>query len=716
MKTGTGVPRTALSVVVARDLAQRSRGGVLAYACLGAIVAMSTTLPSAHRSLGIVAVMVASVLGLVRLYIATSVERVFPIHPRRWTNAFRATTLLTSTFWGIASAAVVWLGLDANALVVLLPTAGLAAGGTVSLSSDVKLLRAFVTSILLPIVVACVHAGSAQGYGTAASIVLFLAFLQIQGGQLHRDFVSAVESQALLEERAIALEAARKDAEAAQRHAAAASAAKTDFLANMSHEIRTPMTAMLGFTDVLDGPVTEIERGGAIAAIRRNVDHLVTVLDDVLALSSIETNTMTTKMARCDLVAILLDLEAAMHIRALERRLTFRLNLATPIPRTLVSDEARLRQILDNVVDNAIESTTKGTVVVTVRFAAGAAGKARLRVEVADTSFGMTADQVERLFEPFGQTDGVQTRRHGGPGLRLALSRRLARLLGGDLQVWSKPGRGSVFTLELPTTENSTMCTTLEAPVIVIDGVRVLLAESSTESERLASTLLERAGASVEVARTGPAAVQRAQDALAAGTPFDVVLMDTDLRELDGYTATRLLRAGAYCGPILAFTAHDGTEDGARCVAAGCDAHLTKPFNRERLITAIARVTRRGPTRPSLAPPSNPSAPLTSTFADDRAIKPLLGAYLDDLVPQSEALAAALEKDDRKVIGRLAHALAGSGGGYGFPTLTDAARAVEAALANGSQALVHACVRELVTTCRRASRSRVPELSTAIAI
>ena len=708
--------RTALSVAVARDLVQRCRGGVLAYACLGAILAMSTTLPPAHRSLGIVAVVVACLLGVVRLYIATSIERIFPTHPRRWMTTFRTATLFASSFWGVVSAAVVWLGLDANALVVLLPTAGVAAGGTVSLSSDLALVRAFVASILLPIVVACVHAGSAQGYGTAAAILLFLAFLQVQGGQLHRDFVAAVESKVLLEERAIALEKARNDAVTAQKQAAAASAAKTEFLANLSHEIRTPMTAMLGYAELLDGPVTELERAAAIATIKRNGEHLVGVLDDVLDLSSIEINTMTTKSGPCDLVAILLDLEAAMQVGALERRLTFRLSLENAIPRTIVCDEERLRQILDTIVGSAIKSTTKGTVTVTVRFAAEADAGARLLVEVADTSFGMTAEQLEQVVQPFGQTESVQARRPGGADLKLALSRRLARLLGGDLHVWSKPGRGSVLTLELPATENSTMCTTLETPVNDVGNVRILLAEDSAESERLASAILARAGAIVEVVRSGNAAVRRAQDALANGAPFDVILMDMDMPDLDGFTATRVLRAGAYCGPILAFTAHEGRDDRARCIAAGCDAHLSKPFNRERMLATIARVTRRGTSRASVAPPWDPNTPLTSTYADDPAIRPLLDAYLDDLVAHADAIVAALEKDDRKAIARLAHALAGSGGGYGFASVTDAAHAVEAALASGPRSLLQTCARELVDTCRRASASRRPTPTTALAI
>ncbi len=383
----------------------------------------------------------------------------------------------------------------------------------------------------------------------------------------------------------------------------AANRAKSEFLANVSHEVRTPMTAILGFADSLaEQDVGASERAELVDIIRRNGRHLLAILNDVLDLSKIEAGRMRVERIPCSLRQIVDETLSLLRVRAEQKGLALDVEWALPLPARIQSDPVRFRQILNNLVGNAIKFTESGSVRVRVRLSDG-----QLVVDVVDTGVGMTGEQIARIFQPFTQADASTTRRFGGTGLGLAISRRMAQLLGGDIEVSSRHGEGSHFRVSLDPGELAGVgwMNAAERPEALaaapprpaaptrLDG-RILLAEDTPDSRRLVRHHLERAGLRVDVAENGVEAYRLMLDALLAGEPYDVVLMDMQMPEMDGYEATSRLRDEGYRGPIVALTAHAMTGEREKCIAAGCDDYATKPIDRATLLAMIALHLEKG--------------------------------------------------------------------------------------------------------------------------
>jgi signal transduction histidine kinase/CheY-like chemotaxis protein len=372
---------------------------------------------------------------------------------------------------------------------------------------------------------------------------------------------------------------------------------KSEFLANMSHEIRTPMTAILGYTDVLLeenwGRRSTLD---ALGILKRNGEHLLELINDILDLSKIEAGKLTVEPVACEPKQILEDVAALMQPRAEAKGLRLRIELDAGLPPWIVTDALRLRQILLNLVGNAVKFTDSGEVCLSASWTTlGGAGE--LTIDVRDTGIGMNAAHMESLFQPFRQADSSTTRRFGGTGLGLAISRRLARRLGGDVTVESTLGTGSIFrlTLTAAATSGPTGETALRehrATLLPDHGLadcRVLLAEDGPDNQRLITLVLERAGARVTLAATGEDAARLAHYAWERDQPYDVILMDMQMPLLDGYGATRLLRSQGYPGPIIALTANAMCGDRETCLAAGCDDYATKPIDRPQLLATVRR-------------------------------------------------------------------------------------------------------------------------------
>ncbi len=385
--------------------------------------------------------------------------------------------------------------------------------------------------------------------------------------------------------------------EAAKR-AEAASRAKTAFLANMSHEIRTPMTAVLGYTDLLLADSGDAEQRGLwAAAARRNGAQLLELIDGILDVSRLEADRLVIEPRACALRELVEPVVAAARESSAAKGLEFRVALAAECPESIETDPARLRQILSNLLRNAVKFTAQGSVQLRVARVPGS--DSMLSFEVADTGIGISAQDCERIFAPFGQLDESHTRRFGGAGLGLAVSRRLATLLGGTLVVESEPGRGSCFRLELPAPAvalpapgpgvASAAAAAREPRGVPAGAPRVLVAEDGVDNQRLIRAFLRAAQADVTVVENGAQALASAQAALDAGAPYDLLLMDMQMPVMDGYEATRRLRELGYAAPIVALTAHAMRGDRERCLAAGCDDYLTKPIDRKVLVQALAR-------------------------------------------------------------------------------------------------------------------------------
>jgi PAS domain S-box-containing protein len=426
-----------------------------------------------------------------------------------------------------------------------------------------------------------------------------------------------------LREYADRLETANQLLQSSNAAAQAATRAKSEFLANVSHEIRTPMTAILGFTDLLMENVERPENIDALRTIQRNGRYLLGILNDILCLSKIEAGRLDVERIRCSPAHVLADVVSLMRVRADAKRLPLTVEAATPIPQTVLCDPARLRQILLNLVGNAVKFTEHGEIRIVMRLLNADAAEPRLQFDVIDTGIGMSGEAAARLFRPFMQADASTSRRFGGTGLGLTISKRLAEMLGGDIAVASTPGKGSTFSVWVATgpldgvpqercgekgtggeamwdraaTDDSAGAPVVNSSVTAARfdrQCRVLLAEDGPDNQRLIRLLLEKAGAEVVVVQNGREAVELvlhepSEDAAAAVEPFDVILMDIQMPEMDGYEATRRLRAAGYAGPIIALTAHAMREDIERCLAAGCNEHAAKPIDRKQLLSLVAK-------------------------------------------------------------------------------------------------------------------------------
>lgn len=390
-----------------------------------------------------------------------------------------------------------------------------------------------------------------------------------------------------------------------------ANQAKSEFLANMSHEIRTPMTAILGYTDLLleEGDITKAPRHRveALHTIQRNGEHLLALINDILDLSKIEVGKIGVESITCSPRQLLLEVESLMRLRAQARNLALIVEAADGLPATIESDPTRLRQILVNLVGNAIKFTECGSVTIAARFVPG--DQPQLLIDVSDTGTGMTPEQVQKLFRPFTQADTSTTRRFGGTGLGLTISKRLAQMLGGDVSiVCSAPGVGTTFRLTLDiagavetevadepaprrdteTLRNAILPQPAAERATLPAGFRILLAEDGPDNQRLISFVLRKAGAEVVVVDNGQLAVDQALAAFRRGEPFDLILMDMQMPLMDGYAATALLREKGYSLPIIALTAHAMSGDREKCLAVGCSDYATKPLDRQRLLAQVA--------------------------------------------------------------------------------------------------------------------------------
>jgi len=403
---------------------------------------------------------------------------------------------------------------------------------------------------------------------------------------------------------------------AASVQANAASAAKSEFLANMSHEIRTPMTAILGYTDLLEH---EVDTWGAretkleyIEIVRRNGEHLLQIINDILDISKIEAGKMTVERIAVNPAKLIEEVVSLMSVRADAKGIELNAALGPDLPISMQSDPVRLRQVLVNLIGNAIKFTEIGSVAIKANYDT----KNRLlSVAVIHTGIGLTTDQSANLFGAFAQADTTVTRKFGGTGLGLLISKRLAQLLGGDISIHSELGIGSIFTATfaigqldsaatLSGTQNELLRTVQSlsqdsngsdssiphATPLPLADLKILLAEDGPDNQRLIAHILRKGGADVQIAENGKLAIElltidgTLNSPLRNPSPFDLLLSDMQMPVMDGYATARWLRARGSAIPIVALTAHAMSSDLELCINAGCNAYATKPIEKAMLI------------------------------------------------------------------------------------------------------------------------------------
>ncbi len=473
----------------------------------------------------------------------------------------------------------------------------------------------------------------------------------------------------------------RVEGELQQAKAAAESASRTksDFLASMSHEIRTPMNAIMGIADLLAKTSLTPEQDKYVQIFRRSGDNLLNLINDILDLSKVEASQLDLERTGFSLSDHLEKVIEMVAPRAHEKRLALAWEIGPGVSNDLVGDPTRLRQVLLNLLGNAVKFTESGSVSLKVELDMDRSVPTALRFTVIDTGIGIADDKLARIFERFTQADSSTTRRFGGSGLGLTISRRLVELMGGRIWVTSEIDKGSVFAFAVPFEVSTAANRPVSAPVgadsdAPLPELHILMAEDSPDNSTIALAYLEDTPYRIDVAENGLLACEMFK----AGH-YDLVLMDRQMPVMDGLTATRTLRAwekanGRAPTPIIALTASALKGDRETCLAAGCTAYLTKPIKQDVLLQAIRDYST---VESGLAPENSGSDAKAKRTA--MRLMEQVPAYLENCRHNVVLMREALDRNDFEAVTIMGHNLRGSGGAFGFQPITDLGASLEQA-------------------------------------
>jgi len=509
------------------------------------------------------------------------------------------------------------------------------------------------------------------------------------------DITDRVKAEAMNRRFAVELDAARQEALQASRH-------KSEFVANMSHEIRTPINGVLGLTALLlDTKLTDDQRQYAFG-VQQSAESLLTIINDILDLSKIEAGKLTIEPVPFELRPTLARALEPVVVKADRKRLTVEVRCDDAVPAWVIGDPVRLRQVIVNLADNAVKFTNRGSVRVDVS-PAQVNGHAGVRFAVRDSGIGIAPDKLSAIFEKFTQADNSTTRRFGGSGLGLTISRQLVTLMRGTITVDSEVGVGSTFVLSLPLETAASPSAAQPSPAAPTMPVHarptfhVLLVEDNAINQTVARRYLEKAGCSVDVVDNGEAAVAAVADAEAS--PYDAVFMDCQMPGMDGYEATRRIRRMGARGslPIIALTAHAMRGDRERCLDAGMTDYIAKPIHPEAVRAALDRVQSAAAPSPEPEPGARASGDdfdadeIWRVFDGDReGIVELVRLVTTDVPRYVKTLVGHAGDGDWNAVARMGHTIRGAVGNVTATRLADLAGEIERAARAADGARVRA--------------------------
>jgi signal transduction histidine kinase/FixJ family two-component response regulator len=456
---------------------------------------------------------------------------------------------------------------------------------------------------------------------------------------------------------------------------------KSEFLNQMTHELRTPLTAIMGFNKLIQygDAIGREQRLHHSAVIARNCEHLLTLVNNNLDLARIEAGQLAIERSAHEARALLDDVAATLRVVAQAKGLALELQLAEDLPHVLSLDAARVRQVLINLLGNAIKFTQRGKVTLAAQWQAG-----ELRCEVRDTGPGIPAASLDRIFEPFQRAPGVTA---AGTGLGLSITRKLVELMGGTISVRSQPGEGATFELRLPAPEAAMPA---QAPSIAALPVpaplagRILLADDNADLRELVQMQLGQLGFSCKAVSNGLEAV-----AAALGEAYTAVLLDMEMPVMDGYETVHVLRERGYAGPVIGFTAHQSGSPVERALVEGCDEVISKPVSLERLRQALTPLVQ------GAIQPQAEVGPDAIRVPVDLRLRTLTARFLANCGRDLARLRAALAGGELAVTRAIGHSLRGSGSSYGFDEITRLGRAIEEDSLRGDAESVGGLVAQL---------------------